>query len=193
MPGISSRESSGLGVSTLGGGVPQLVECFHLLIAVGGDDLDWATSLPLRFPAHQTCACGFLVFSRQLSPGQEMSQHKERPPFLASPGVRLPALAFRAQRDGAGMSVMFCADRRNLSLQSHPRPVSQGCGHRGQERIGIPAFLLVAQWPLARQLEASVCSSEKWTILGPTPAGHEEDTSSGPPSAGPRAWHRASP
>lgn len=88
---------------------------------------------------------------------------------------------------------MFCADRRNLPLHSRPRSASQGCGHRSQELIGIPVFLLVAQGPLARRLQASVYSSEKWTIPGPTQGGREDDMSSGPSSAGPRAWHKRSP
>ena len=80
VPSISSRESSGLGVFTgvVLGEVLQLWNAIEALpyhlIAIEGGDLDWVTFLPLKLPAHQACACRSLVFGRQLSPGQEMSQ-----------------------------------------------------------------------------------------------------------------------
>lgn len=58
--------------------------------------------MPLRFPVCQACAYGPLVLNQQLSPRQEVSQHKESPPFLASPGVGLLALAFRHNQTDQG-------------------------------------------------------------------------------------------
>lgn len=49
-------------------------------------DLDWVLSVSLRFPVSQAYACGPLVPDRQLSPRQEMSRYKERPPSSATSG-----------------------------------------------------------------------------------------------------------
>lgn len=111
-------------------------------------DLDWVLSVSLRFPVSQAYACGPLVPDRQLSPRQEMSRYKERPPLLSHFRVRLPPLAFRAQWGRAWRSVTLSAKTGRLfHCKAVPGQRVRALGTEARSWVGIPAFPLAVLWP----------------------------------------------
>lgn len=129
MPGISSM-SGGLhpgDVSTSGVFVSSLCDGGRWRV---WDDLHWVTSMPLKFPAFQACACGPLVPDRQPSPRQEVSKHKD-PHSRPAQGSGCQLWPSGVMGQGRDECEALCKDRKNLSLQRCPRPASQGRGYRG--------------------------------------------------------------
>lgn len=116
MPGISSM-SGGLhpgDVSTSGVFVSSLCDGGRWRV---WDDLHWVTSMPLKFPAFQACACGPLVPDRQPSPRQEVSKHKD-PHSRPAQGSGCQLWPSGVMGQGRDECEALCKDRKKESFTS---------------------------------------------------------------------------